>query len=838
MGELTKGTVLDENNHQVSDVIIQFYTIQDSLLIGYTSPTKFGHFTYVSKAKLDSIIIIVRGINYKTFEKKIYLLDNINVEIKLETKTQVLNEVVILDDFKGIRVRNDTTIYSVKNFKSDEDFKIEDILKKLPGISVSDNGNVSFKGKPIETILIDGENIFKNNYSIASKNINPNLIKDIIAIENYVDNPVLKDLSTENNTVIDLKVDPEKKKFFFGNFSASLGLNKKKELNGNLFSYQKKHKFYLINGYNNIGNYLNVYDLIDNNEAINDIETSQTITQFTPKTFDLLNNNYQNNINNELLISLIHIYNPNDKFKVKNNLVFDSNNLSNTNNSLNKYLLGSQNISFEETQKVINKLTNFDINTNFTYTPRENSVLKFGIDLNNKNLFNSADLLFSLSNNPTSFILRDTGILKSFKSNLDYSTKINQNMAFLTSITFENKNFPQKFNNESNSIDQNINQYSESKNINLRLVSRIKKILLVSNEIGLNNRINTFDVFRLSFNNLNKQITNDFYNTLFIKIEKGKFQFDVNNYLTLRKIDFNGSIRNFFLYQPKASFQYKLTRNHLFNFEVSNNKDVFSLEDIAFGRVQVDYRTIVEGLNNITIPNNNKISLRYTYSNLYNQESFFVNFTNLKTTNGLGYNLSLGSLGDSLRRIITPSSGSTIINAQIDKYVPFLKTKFRLESSNFTNNYFSLINPSESFSDIKTSTSNIKLLMTTVFKKGVNFSLGYQIRSNKFINSTFINKQNKIVTNNYILNGYLKVDKNTIININNSLIHQGSNSLLLSDINFTKGIKENKTKIFLNLRNIFNKTTIQAETFSTLSSQSFTYNLLGRVFVAGLNYNF
>ena len=139
--------------------------------------------------------------------------------IIVEEKTVELKEVVVKS--KKIYSNGDTINYNVGSFLSQTDQSIADVLKKMPGISVSDAGQISYQGKPIKNLYIEGLDLMKGHYGIATNNIDPNNISTVQVLENHQDVKALKGLRPEEQASINLRLKEGVKGVF--NLIATLG---------------------------------------------------------------------------------------------------------------------------------------------------------------------------------------------------------------------------------------------------------------------------------------------------------------------------------------------------------------------------------------------------------------------------------------------------------------------------------------------------------------------------------------------------------------------------------------------------------------------------------------
>ncbi|MDE5882410.1 MAG: Plug domain-containing protein [Muribaculaceae bacterium] len=127
-----------------------------------------------------------------------------NYEIIVENRAADLKEVVVKS--KKVYSHGDTINYNVGSFLSQTDQTIADVLRKMPGITVSDAGQVAYQGKPIKNFYIEGLDLMKGHYGIATNNIDPNNIATVQVMENHQDIKALKGLRPEEQASINLRL--------------------------------------------------------------------------------------------------------------------------------------------------------------------------------------------------------------------------------------------------------------------------------------------------------------------------------------------------------------------------------------------------------------------------------------------------------------------------------------------------------------------------------------------------------------------------------------------------------------------------------------------------------
>ena len=177
-----------------------------------------GSFSLTINSKCDSLIL--RASSIEISPTAITIPNHSGFyNIIVEEKTVELKEVVVKS--KKVYSQGDTINYNVGSFLSQTDQSIADVLKKMPGISVSDAGQISYQGKPIKNLYIEGLDLMKGHYGIATNNIDPNNIATVQVLENHQDIKALKGLRPEEQASINLRLKEGVKGVF--NLIATLG---------------------------------------------------------------------------------------------------------------------------------------------------------------------------------------------------------------------------------------------------------------------------------------------------------------------------------------------------------------------------------------------------------------------------------------------------------------------------------------------------------------------------------------------------------------------------------------------------------------------------------------
>ncbi|MBR4826481.1 MAG: outer membrane beta-barrel protein [Bacteroidales bacterium] len=172
--------------------------------------------TYKLKAEL---------MGYKAYETVIKIPEQkfLGV-IKMTPDREQLEAASVSAVGNPIIIKKDTIEYNASSFKTTDNDVLEDLLKKLPGFDVSDDGSITINGKTVNKITIDGKTFFLDDPQLASKNIPAKVISKLKVIDKKSDQAEFTGIDDgEEETVIDLSVRPGMMKGTFGNIMGGAG---------------------------------------------------------------------------------------------------------------------------------------------------------------------------------------------------------------------------------------------------------------------------------------------------------------------------------------------------------------------------------------------------------------------------------------------------------------------------------------------------------------------------------------------------------------------------------------------------------------------------------------
>jgi hypothetical protein len=164
-----------------------------------------------------------------------------------------LESVLVSAEMPPVVIRKDTIEFNVAAFKTFPDALVEDLLKKLPGVEVDHNGNITFQGRRVTQIKVDGTDFFGSNPKVASRNLPANIIEKAQVTDDYDDKMTHPNAPEwEIGKVINLKLKKEIKGGIFGKIYAGEGTDDRYEMGGILNTFRDTLQASVIGYANNL----------------------------------------------------------------------------------------------------------------------------------------------------------------------------------------------------------------------------------------------------------------------------------------------------------------------------------------------------------------------------------------------------------------------------------------------------------------------------------------------------------------------------------------------------------------------------------------------------------
>ena len=249
------GVVTDGNNKPLERAAVQILNLGDSAGVAGKVTDAAGKFNVDVVA--GNYLLKVSFIGYADFLQSISATKNRNVldTIRLAESDIVLDSALILGKIIEMVVRGDTVEYNAAAYKVLPSAVVEDLLKKLPGAEIDEQGNIKINGKEVKKILVDKKEFFSTDPKVASKNLPAEMVEKVQVWDKRSDMAELTGFDDgEEETVINLTVKPGMKKGLFGNLSAGAGNNSRYDASASVNYIRNNTQFSVLGGTNNTNN--------------------------------------------------------------------------------------------------------------------------------------------------------------------------------------------------------------------------------------------------------------------------------------------------------------------------------------------------------------------------------------------------------------------------------------------------------------------------------------------------------------------------------------------------------------------------------------------------------
>lgn len=242
-----RGMVMDaETALPVEMATVQLLRQNSGQLISYALTDEKGAFTLSTTQTDEPLEIVISLLGYET--KKIVAETNKNMLITLTPKVFAIREVEVRPG--RVWGNRDTINYDVSQFISPKDDSIKDVIRKLPGIDVDDVGRISYNGKHISNLYVEGMDISDSRYGQITNNLDAKAVEKVQLLENHQPIRILKDKVNTEDIAINLKLKEDFKDKWMVTLQGGAGLSESSVLwDANLYAMQLGRKSQSVYGY-------------------------------------------------------------------------------------------------------------------------------------------------------------------------------------------------------------------------------------------------------------------------------------------------------------------------------------------------------------------------------------------------------------------------------------------------------------------------------------------------------------------------------------------------------------------------------------------------------------
>lgn len=237
------GHVFDpEQKKDVALATITVFNAGDTSIVTYRLSNDKGAFKVTGLPLDKPLRFLVTYSGYEAYRREFTLTaaqpDIMYDSLMLTASSKQLDEVVVMSERPPVTIKNDTIEFNANSFKTLPNALVENLLKKLPGVQVDKDGNITVNGKPVNRMLVDGKNFFGSDPKMATRNLPANIIDKVQVTDDKEELARSSDNNLNNvGKVVNITLKKGVKKGVFGKVYAGGGTDGRFETGGivNLF---------------------------------------------------------------------------------------------------------------------------------------------------------------------------------------------------------------------------------------------------------------------------------------------------------------------------------------------------------------------------------------------------------------------------------------------------------------------------------------------------------------------------------------------------------------------------------------------------------------------------
>jgi len=633
--------------------------------------------------KNTSYKLQVSYIGMKSFEEIITTTES-NISKSFNLIEDNTLDTVELTYEMPVTIKGDTLIYNADSFKNGTERKLEDVLKKLPGVEINDDGQIEVEGKVVSKVMVEGKDFFDGDSKLATKNIPANAVDKIEVLKNHADIGQLSGVqNNQDNIALNIKLKDGKKNFWFGTVTAGGGTSDDNELylaQPKLFYYSPEYSVNFIGDLNNIGevaftrrDYFNFtggfkspsrqsgtnislgnndlgFLTLQNNKA-KDINTKFGAANFSfapNKALDLsgfgIFSSSRIDLQENNAVAYNDQFNPTAPNEFTQNITEQKSDLAmlklsakykpNTNNQLDYDILGrtSKETQYQNTlSSVLGRIGQVEETNPFSI----NQNLNYYYTLDEKNIFSlEAQHLLQDEDPFYNAILEDKA---------SYTTTANE---LGLEPNQSNYNIAQEKRVKSNQLDAKLDYWNiinDKSNINITVGNLYSSQKFDTNLFQfldngtINNPTPTYN--NGLDTNETKYTFNDVYLGLHYRFIAGKFTFTpgVSGHAYSAKNEQFGTTYtdNFFRVLPDFNTRIQLKKSENININYSMKTNFTDVSQLARGIVMNNYNSFFSGESTLESALSHNVNLSYFSFNMFNYTNVFANINYNKNINGI-----------------------------------------------------------------------------------------------------------------------------------------------------------------------------------------------------------
>lgn len=848
-----RGLIIDGKGEPIPYTNVVLRNASDSSFVAYCQSDISGKYRFCIK-KPGSYLLECSNLSYQSTHEHFNIepAQNLNIDIHMKSFPIQLGEVVLIKNVP-VTIKKDTILFDASSFlKGNEQF-VEDLLKNLPGIEINNEGVIRANGKEVEKVMVEDADLLSKGYPLLTRGMPVSAVKKVELIQKYHEHRLLKDIQQSDKVVLNLRLNDEAKRKWFGSAVGKYGPLLSYETAFNALNFAKRNSYFVTGNLNNVG-----YTVLKELNRISDMDdddlsaTVQDLIGFKPALPDMDESRIL--LNRSGITSANAIYKLNDRVNIKLSTALKCDRINFSESNLSSF--SSSNLSFTNhfenniQQSQYDGIVKLKYRNDLSPSSQLDVVSQFNarfLDGENRFSFNELPIENKIQSSKK-FAFQQITYTKKFAGNrlikFDGTYLYNQQTQFFETDSilfpfFEGDVLQQNYTGKLNRLKVTAyyaRRYANRSLLELTLGSGFDETLFY-NEINSAFIHNDYSV--LSKNNVNYYLSDTFFSSRFLKPVNNNISFscklDLHQYFPAGLPE-KQSIP--LVMNPSLAIQGKINPRNSFFAAYQLQHTLSGIEQFYPNFALLDYNLLHKGQSNIKSLSNYAIILNYQRGDW--SKAFFLNLNAFYLHNYSFYssNYTIAPNYTISEGIYLDGQNLLTLNADADYYLELISSNIKLSFAyDFSDSKF-LLNSSQ-LQFYEYMRFRYRVMMRSAFSGIFNFMGGTEWRQS----TSLLNDHSfTYLSNNTFLDLFMIVNKLTLsIKTENYFIDRKislKNHYHFIDLAAKYTLKSNKLSITLQANNLLNSNVysnyLLSESFTTVSS----IQLIPRIILFGVDFKF
>jgi hypothetical protein len=750
------GTVTDSISNPIASANVFLKQKETQAIIAFAYTDQKGRYVLQSDA-IGELTLSFSGLGYATKDVEVILEEHTTMQkdMMLYATSYELDKVVIQSE-RAITEKKDTIVFNASSFKQGEETVVEDLLKKLPGVDVSETGTIKVDGKEVEKVMIEGDDFFKKGYKLLTKNLNVNAVDKVEVLRRYSNNKLLKGIEESEKVALNLKLDEDFKRAWFGTISPGYGVvsENRYDVDATISSFGKKNKYFLLGSLNNIGEdvtndvrgLINAQNYTEEPGSIGEDQRADGLISLNSYISGLKKS--RTNFNNAELISLNSIFKLSSKIDLKVLGLVNTDDNRFFKDGFDTFFINTT--AFTNTEKyTLDKATDVGFGrVELKYDISGTKMLEYEGKYHKSQIETDSQLLFNTIENNEN--LDDENLLHDHM--IKYSNRFKSNKVLLLTGRYINEKKPQQYTTDQFLFEElfsstrevnNVAQFSKNEfnytGVKAHVLDRKKNKDLLDFGIGYEFREDKLysDFFLKENENIilnpqeYKNTTQYHTHDLYLSAGYRKKLNDISIALNLEGHQLFNSLEETekehrespVLMNSKLEFNWEINKaNRIFAFAENTNSNA-RISDVYTNYLLTDYRNFSRGTGAFNQLNSARIFAGYNLGNFGDRFIANIALSYTKDNDFISTNAVITQNFIQATKLIIPNREFYSANAGLDRYLRFIRNNIKIKFAYSQAEFKNIVN-STNLRSIKNQNYRYGLEIRSGFRGIFNYHFG------------------------------------------------------------------------------------------------------------------